>query len=166
MARNTPQGTGLRLRKNSSAYLKPVPDAVEGITEGTAAADVPINMPRMPKSVQDDEDLRELWEDIVPELFEFGMVSRIDKTSLELMIRHFYAARVASEDLNLGEPTVWDEHHGRPMKNPSEVVFRSQSMAFMAYAKEMGMTFASRTRIPSQQQKATADEGNPFAATG
>lgn len=160
----TPKGTGLRLR--GASHLKPVPDAVEDIARGTVAADVPKKSLRMPKSIEDDDDLRELWEDIVPDLYEYGMTSACDRPTIELMIRHFHAARVASEDLNLGEPTVWDEKNGRWMKNPSEVVFRSQSMAFMAYAKEMGMTFASRTRIPSQQQKATADEGNPFAATG
>ena len=161
---NTPRGTGLKVRQGLRLVAG---DPVADVIEDTAAADVAIEMPPMPKAVAEDDDLAELWDAMIPDLYEAQMVSRIDWPSLEMMIRHFHAARQASDDLMIGEPTVWDEMHNRPMKNPSEVVFRSESMAFMAYAKEMGMTFASRARTPSQRGP-KGDSSNPFipAKTG
>ena len=156
---NIPKSGSLKLANNRSLKLVKDTALIDELAKGTAAADVQVQMPQKPRAIQDDEALSELWDTIVPELWNAKVTSRIDWPSLELMIRHFHAARMASDDLNLGEPTVWDEAHNRPMKNPSEVVFRSESMAFMAYAREMGMTFASRARVPSAP---VADPENPF----
>ena len=160
MPRRIPAGKGLKLSKHLS-LVKDTAEAVAELAEGTVAADVQKNVPPCPKAIAEDDNLKELWDAIIPELYEAGMTSRIDWPALEMMIRHFYAARLASDDLFLGEPTVWDEKNQRPMKNPSEVVFRSESLAFMAYAREIGMTFASRTRLPSQLDQSGAAD-NPF----
>src|SRR5690242_18081326 len=120
--------------------LKPLEEQIKG----TAAAEVNPSTPRMPKKVSEDDELRELWEEIVPDLVDAGLVAKSDAPAIEMAIRHFRAARDASDDLAVGEPTVWDEKNARPMKNPSEVVFRSESLAFLDYAKQLGMTFAAR----------------------
>ena len=80
-----------------------------------------------------------------------------------MCLRHFRAARDASDALAAGEPTTWDAKNGREMKNPAEVVFRSESSAFLEYAKQLGLTFVARARTPV---KGSDDgEGNPFAAS-
>lgn len=158
MVRNVPKGQGLRVRN----HLRAVPATVEEVTKSTAAADVPTAeaCPPVPRSFEGDQDLCELWDDIVPDLARAGVVSRIDRPALELMIRHFHAARLASEDLNLGEPTVLNEKTQVPMKNPAETVFRVQSLSFLAYAKECGMTFASSANL--RPTPPGGDGGNPF----
>lgn len=57
-----------------------------------------------------------------------------------------------------------DEKNGRDMKNPAEVVFRSESDMFLKYASQLGMTFVSRARTPAA--KGADDDVNPFAASG
>ena len=136
---------------------------VAGATAGTVAAEVPALSPLKPGAVAADEVLSELWDLMVPGLDAAGLVSPSDGPAVELCLRHFRAARAASDDLARGEPTVWDAKNARPMKNPSEVVFRSESLAFLEYAKQLGMTFVSRARTPAAT-KGADDGGNPFAS--
>lgn len=139
--------------------IQPVADA----TSGTVAAEVPALAPLKPEAVVDDETLSALWDLIVPGLDAAGLVSPSDGPAVELCLRHFRAARDASDHLASGKPTVWDAKNERPMKNPSEVVFRSESLAFLEYAKQLGMTFVSRARTPAAT-KGADDGGNPFAS--
>ena len=139
--------------------LKPVGEAMAG----TAAADVPALAPLKPDEVATDEVLSGLWDLIVPQLDEAGLVSPADGPAVELCIRHFRAARAASDELAQGQATVWDDKNGRPMKNPAEVVFRSESLAFLEFAKQLGMTFVARARTPAAS-KGADDGGNPFAS--
>lgn len=133
--------------------------------KGSAAADVPAMAPRKPAKVVADPELSVLWDEIVPQLDQAGLLAPSDAPAVELALRHFRAARDASDDLAKGQPTVWDEKNGRLMKNPAEVVFRSESLAFLEYCKQLGMTFVSRARTPSV--KGAADgEPNPFAPPG
>lgn len=167
MARNVPSGSDRKLKLAQHLKLASVDgDVVTEAIKGTAAADVQLGMPPKPRAIADDDEFSEVWDAIVPELYAAKLCSRIDWPILEMLVRHFVAARDASDDLNLGESTVWDEKNDRPMKNPAEVVFRSESMAFMAYAKEMGMTFASRAAAPGRRSGTTPPAGgedeNPF----
>lgn len=144
-----------------AGHLKAVPDA----TVGTAAADAPATAPAKPQAVKDDQVLSGLWDEIVPEVDRAGLLSPADGPAVELCLRHFRAARSASDELAGGTATVWDQKNERPMKNPAEVVFRSESLAFLEYAKQLGMTFVSRARTPSAREDADG-EPNPFGATG
>lgn len=56
---------------------------------------------------------------------------------------------------------MWDEKNGREMKNPAEVVFRSESLAFLEYGRQIGLTFGARARTP--MVGGAEDDGNPFA---
>ena len=141
-------------------HLQPVSDAVAG----SAAADVPALAPEKPAAVVADAVLSEMWDQIVPGLDRAGLVTPSDAAAVELCLRHFRAARTASDELARGEATVLDEKNGRLMKNPAEVVFRSESLAFLEYAKQLGMTFVSRARTPGSATGGAADE-NPFAAS-
>ena len=139
--------------------------SVASATAGTAAAEVPAVAPLKPQAVTDDQVLSDLWDQIVPQLDAAGLLAPSDAPAVELALRHFRAARAASDELAAGTATVWDAKNERPMKNPAEVVFRSESLAFLEFAKQLGMTFVSRARTPAAGGGEDAD-GNPFAASG
>ena len=146
--------------------LAPALSVVPVATEGTLAADVQPVTPPKPAAVAADPALSGIWDEVVPLLESAAMVSPMDVLSLELMLRHFRAARDASDELaSSGSSTLRDEKNGREMKHPAEVVFRSESLAFLEYAKQHGMTFLSRVRAPSVKDS-SGGESNPFASTG
>lgn len=148
--------------------LKLVSDlaAVPVDTKGTAAANVQPSAPVKPASVAADEVLSGLWDAIVPMLDDAAMVSQVDVLTLEMAIRHFRAARDASDELSQSSSTLWDEKNEREMKNPAEVIFRSESTVFLQYAKELGLSFVSRARTPGNGGANGGQEENPFAPTG
>lgn len=144
--------------------LKIAPHLTAVSTEGTAAASVQPVAPNKPGPVSEDPELSDLWDIIVPTLDDAGLVSPSDGPAIEMALRHFRAARVASDELAGGPVKMRDEKNGRDMKNPAEVVFRSESEMFLKYAQQLGMTFVSRARTPAARGD---DDGvNPFAASG
>ena len=153
MARSIPRGS--RGRPNlsivdGSVALK---DTVQSRTVTPTELDMPPNIAKSKK-------LRELWQEIVPALMENGLVTSADVPTLALMIRHYQAALEASDELLRDGPTV--EGRLEIKKNPAEVVFRSESMSFAAYARELGMTLTSRmrTKLPADVDNIG---DNPFA---
>jgi phage terminase small subunit len=58
---------------------------------------------------------------------------------------------------------VKDKAHERMAKNPASQVFRDHSTAFLEYAKQLGLSFASRARLPGKDEP-ERDDGNPFAS--
>lgn len=143
-----------------AGHLKAVPSPAAG----TAAADAPAEAPLKPAAVSDDQALSDLWDAIVPEVDRAGLLTPADGPAVEMCLRHFRAARAASDELAAATATVWDHKNERPMKNPAEVVFRSESLAFLEYAKQLGMTFVSRARTPSSKGDVDG-EANPFSAS-
>lgn len=143
--------------------LKLVPASDRPDIVATAAAKMAPKAPQMPQAVADREELAQLWGELVPQLDAAGLVSPADGPSLELAIRHFAAARRASDELADGGLMLWDAKNQRDMKSPLEVIFRSQSTAFLEYAKQLGLTFASRVRLPHGTEGADDDNENPFA---
>lgn len=133
-------------------------------TEGTAAGQAQPEAPDKPGPVAEDSELSALWDEIVPALDGAGLISRSDGPAVEMAIRHFRAARVASDELAGGPVAMRDEKNGRDMKNPAEVVFRSESDMFLKYAQQLGMTFVSRARTPVA--KGDGEDANPFASSG
>ncbi|MFE9317841.1 P27 family phage terminase small subunit [Streptomyces albidoflavus] len=102
-----------------------------------------------------------LWDAIVPELDRAGLLTRADGPTVELAIRHFLAARKAGNALQAGEVVLDDAAHGgTAKKNPAGAEMRSQSQLFLEYAKQLGMSFAARARMPAKDE---ATEVNPFA---
>lgn len=144
--------------------LKIAPHLTSVDTEGTAAGAMQPQAPEKPEPVAEDQELSDLWDSIVPTLDAAGLISPADGPAVEMAIRHFRAARVASEELAGGPVSMRDEKNGRDMKNPAEVVFRSESDMFLKYAQQLGMTFVARARTPVA--KGDADDVNPFAASG
>ena len=128
------------------------------VPEGSVAADVAPRAPKKPAAVEGDGELSGLWDDLVPELDQMGLLAPSDGPALELALRHFLMARKAS--VAVVEVAVHDHHNGSEKKNPAEAVFRAESEMFLKYAQQLGLTFVSRARTPA---KGDADgEANPF----
>lgn len=138
--------------------------SVAGGTRGTAAAAVPALAPSKPAAVANDAVLSAAWDEIVPALDAAGLLCPADAPAVELALRHFTAARVASDQLIAQGPTEYDNKNDRTMKNPAEVVFRSESELFLKYAAQLGMTFVSRARTALTEDGGA--DGNPFANIG
>lgn len=141
-------------------HLQAVPDEK---TPETAASKVPAQAPAKPERVTEHAELSELWDEIVPELDRAGLVTVSDGAAIELALRHFLLARLASDSVGT-EVSVTDHAHGGVKKNPAEAVFRAESQMFLLYAQQLGMTFVSRARTPVA--KGADDGGNPFAGQG
>lgn len=114
---------------------------------------------------QDDAELAALWDELVPVLDEAGVLAKCDGPTIELALRHFLAARRASDAMFRGDVVVEDPNHGGVKKNPAGAEFRSQSALFLEFAKQMGMSFVARARVTAKQEP-EGGAGNPFAASG
>ncbi len=140
-------------------HLQAVPDP--GAAAGTVAERVDASAPPKPPGFPDDPEMVALWDAIVPELDRAGLLTRADGPTVELAIRHFLAARKAGNALQAGEVVLDDPAHGgTAKKNPAGAEMRSQSQLFLEYAKQLGMSFAARARMPAKDE---ATEVNPFA---
>jgi len=134
----------------------------------TLADNVKKAAPDTPPGFPNDPKLTALWVEMVPLLDEAGLLARVDGPAVELALRHFLAAREASDELMATGAAVTDVAHGREngavKKNPADAVFRSQSAMFLEYVKVLGMAFAARARIPGKKDNDGDDDF--FAATG
>ena len=144
-------------------HLSPV------VTDGNSLADdIKKGAPDTPAGFPNNKRLTDLWVELVPLLDSAGLLARVDGPAVELALRHFLAARDASDELMSGGSSVPDIAHGREngavKKNPADAVFRANSAMFLEYVKVLGMAFAARARIPGKKQ----DDGDDdfFAATG
>jgi P27 family predicted phage terminase small subunit len=141
-------------------HLKAVPAGAEAA--GTVAERVqPSAPPKPPGFPEDDAEMCELWDALVPELDRAGLLCRADGPTVELALRHFLAARQAGDALAGGKIVVDDPAHGGgTKKNPAGAEMRSQSQLFLEYVKQLGMSFAARARMPAKEEPG---EANPFA---
>lgn len=106
--------------------------------------------------------LEGMWDEITTALSDAGMIAQCDGATLELALRHYAAAQKASDALMSGEVTEDDKKNARVMKNPASQVFRDHSLAFLEFAKQLGLTFVSRARTVVSDGVGS-DSGNPFA---
>lgn len=141
-------------------HLQPVP--ARNAKPQTAADTAKPVMPAKPDGLPGR--VSELWDEVGAALDDNGLIASCDGPTLELALRHYVAAVAASNDL-AETPRLYDDKNQRPMKNPSSQVFRDHSSAFLEYAKQLGMSFAARARIPVRESEGGGEE-NPFAAAG
>lgn len=143
-------------------HLQAVPDSAE---ETPSVGDkIEPKMPPKPEHLQVGE-LSTLWDMLVPRMAEYGMVTEVDGLAIELCLRHYVAARAASEQLaDADSVAIVDEgHDGRMQKHPADAVFRAQSAMFLQFARELGLTFVARARTPAAKGP-DGGEKNPFAS--
>lgn len=138
----------------------------DGDQAGSMAEEVKPVAPEQPFGFPaEDAELSALWDELVGDLDRAGLLANCDGLTLELALRHFLAARRAHDAWLRADVVVEDHaHQGTPRKHPAESVFRAESLAFLEYAKQLGLSFASRARLPVKEDG--RGEGNPFAAAG
>ncbi|MGW8846610.1 P27 family phage terminase small subunit [Streptomyces xiamenensis] len=142
-------------------HLQAVPSAGPAAQQTVAERVSPSAPPRPPGFPEHDDEMVQLWDAIVPELDRAGLLTRADGPTVELALRHFLAARKAGDALQGGDVVLDDPAHGgTAKKNPAGAEMRSQSQLFLEYAKQLGMSFAARARMPAAEE---AQEANPFA---
>ena len=146
---------GQRGKLRLPAHLRPV---TSSDTSVTVADRVKPGTPARPHGFPTGHaDLSALWDELVPKLDTAGLVTPVDGMAIELALRHFVAARAASDDLAKRGVTVRDANHGGTKKAPADAVFRSQSAEFREYVKQLGMSFAARARIDVPPETAEDD---------
>ena len=127
----------------------------------SAADKVRLSAPTKPDGLPDAVSIA--WDSIVPTLDDAGMLSPIDGATLELALRHFVQARMASDELLAADSVVIrDEKNGRDAKHPASQIMRDHSAEFLKYATQLGLSFAARARI-TLPNDTPEDTGNPFA---
>jgi P27 family predicted phage terminase small subunit len=148
--------------------------AIADATKGSAASRVSALAPAKPKGIADDEDLSQMWDEIVPELDKAGLLSTADIMTVEVAIRHLRTIRDMSDELHREGIEIpngeRDEESGyQPSKkNPAEMAFRVHSEKFLDLAKQLGMTWMARARTAVPEENRGNE--NPFdsgsASTG
>lgn len=142
--------------------LKLAPTGEQPEIVGSAQGLVDVKEPGKPVGMP--MEISELWDEIVPVLSEAGLLSEADGMTLEMALRHFSAARKASNGLLEEGIVVEDRRHaGQKAKSPNAQVFKDNSAAFLEYAKQLGLSFAARSRINVEGNGDGGKEGNPFA---
>lgn len=141
-------------------HLRAVQAGEDVDEELTAASVVPRVAPLKPEAVAANEELSKLWDVVVPQLDEAGLVAPSDGLSIELALRHYLLARAAHDEVD--RVTVADTNHGGIKKHPAESIFRSESEMFLRYATQLGMTFVARARTVVKGPE--GGEDNPFAS--
>lgn len=131
----------------------------------TVAEVTPREMPDKPEVVAADERLSELWDSVVPEFSNAGLLSKVDALQLELTLRHVLVARDAYDVVEAEGVVVKDAAiAGGMKKHPAEQVLRSESEMAQRGLQQMGGSFVSRARTPSVKAGDDGGEANPFAS--
>ncbi|WEV59684.1 phage terminase small subunit P27 family [Bifidobacterium sp. ESL0728] len=142
--------------------LKLAPVGEKPETDATAQSMVDVKEPEKPMGLPDE--VSALWDEIVPVLSEAGLLSEADGMTLEMALRHFSTARKASNELLEQGIVVEDKRHAKQkIKSPNAQVFKDNSAAFLEYAKQLGLSFAARSRISVEGSDHGGKEGNPYA---
>lgn len=136
----------------------PIPSRDEPVEE-TAQTRIRSSAPRKPDKLPAGGS--KVWDEIIEALDEAGMIASCDGPTLELAVRHYLAAVKASNALMRESVTKLDKKNGRVMKNPANQVFRDHSTAFLEFAKQLGLSFVARARVPVRDE-GDGDDGNPF----
>lgn len=129
------------------------------VVEETAASKLKPMRPKKPTGLP--AVAGKMWDQIVEDLDEAGLIARCDAAALELAVRHYAAAVRASNSLMRTPVTQHDKKNDRSMKNPAAVVFAQHSAEFREYAKLLGLTIVSRARLPVGDQEG-GNDGSPF----
>jgi P27 family predicted phage terminase small subunit len=145
-------------------HLRAVKTGDEIDAETTAASVTPRVAPNKPQVVADHKALSDLWDEIVPQLDEAGLVAPSDGPAIEMALRHLLLARAAHKQIiDEGDlVTAADHNHGGVKKHPAEAVLRAESDLFLRYAQQLGMTFVARARTVLKGTE--GGEDNPFAS--
>ncbi|MFD1060849.1 P27 family phage terminase small subunit [Scardovia wiggsiae] len=142
--------------------LKLAPVGENQVDRSSAAAMVAPQQPDKPTGLP--IEVSELWDEIVPVLAEAGLLSEADSMTVEMALRHFSLARRVSNELIEQGVVVEDKRHGgQEAKSPKAQILKDNSSAFLEYAKQLGLSFAARSRMRGDERGSQEEEDNPFA---
>ena len=113
-----------------------------------------------PEGIRSNERMEEIWDWIVPKLVTAGLAHEMDSLTVELAVRHYVHAIDASDRLLKEDILIPGRDEDK--RNPLETVFRNESMSFLQYVKQLGLSFGSRVRLQDVEAKREAEE-NPFS---
>ena len=113
-----------------------------------------------PEGIRSNTRMEEIWDWLVPKLIEAGLAHGMDSLTVELAVRHYVHAIEASDKLL--EESILIKGRDEHKRNPLETVFRNESLAFLQYVKQLGLSFGSRVRLQDIEAAREAEE-NPFA---
>lgn len=104
-----------------------------------------------------DRIAREFWEELVPQLSELGVLTKIDGKTLEGLCTN-YSAAVKFQKLADRKPmvdTLWG-----PKVNPAVGEARKSWALLKQFAAEFGLSPSSRTRVggPAESKKSDAEQ--------
>ena len=113
-----------------------------------------------PEGIRSNERMEEIWDWIVPKLVTAGLAHEMDSLTVELAVRHYVHAIDASDRLLKEDILLPGRNEDK--RNPLETVFRNESMSFLQYVKQLGLSFGSRVRLQDVEAKREAEE-NPYS---
>lgn len=113
-----------------------------------------------PDGIRSNERMEEIWDWIVPKLVAAGLAHEMDSLTVELAVRHYVHAIDASDRLLKEDILIPGRDEDK--RNPLETVFRNESMSFLQYVKQLGLSFGSRVRLQDVEAKREAEE-NPYS---
>lgn len=125
----------------------------------TLADEVVLGAPAKPEDMFPAEI--KLWDTLVPQLEDLGLVTTVDGLTIDLALRHYLAALQASAELEESQTVaILDDKNGRMQKHPADAVFRLHSEMYLKYAGQLGMTYVSRARLAARGTGGETE--NPF----
>jgi len=109
-----------------------------------------------PQYLKADSIAYEEWNRIVPELYNLGLLTKIDRAALELYCSQYSIYRQSFETLN-SEGLITTNIRNGDKAHPSAQTAREAAKIIKAIAVEFGLTPSSRARI-SVPSEAVDDE--------
>lgn len=109
-----------------------------------------------PQYLKADSIAYEEWNRIVPELYNLGLLTKIDRAALELYCSQYSIYRQSFETLN-SEGLITTNIRNGDKAHPSAQIAREAAKVIKAIAVEFGLTPSSRARI-SVPSEAVDDE--------
>jgi len=106
-----------------------------------------------------NNDGKRLWRTLAPRLGRVGLLTEVDKATLEMLCLHYQMVRQAVDAIEeYGLFAAGSQ--GQTVAHPAVAILNANSAAFRRYATEFGLTPSSRTRleIPERGEEETLAE--------
>lgn len=129
---------------------KPVPVPIKELNGNPGKRPLPDEpqpdrcIPAMPEFLP--EEVQRLWFEYAPKLEELGLLTAVDGMSLAFLLLHYHFA-AETVAIITRDGLVRTDENGADRKHPLFQVMRDNSMAYLRYAAEFGLTPSSRSRI-------------------
>jgi len=114
-----------------------------------------IEIPNCPHYIRKDRTAKREWDRIVPQLYDLGLLTNVDRSILELYCVNYSLFVWATEDIR--ENGHIAKTRGGDKANPAVAIAREAAKIIKACAVEFGLTPSSRSRIKVPKKKEDDD---------